>query len=42
MLIPRVLSSEGRTPLIAPREKQFTTRRASFLHAAWLVQASAH
>ena len=28
--------------LIAPQQKQFTTHRASFLHAAWLVQASAH
>ena len=28
--------------LIAPQEKKFTARRASFLHAAWLVQASAH
>jgi len=28
--------------LILPPEKQFTTRRAVFLHAAWLVQASAH
>ena len=28
--------------LIAPRKKEFTARRASFLHAAWLVQASAH
>jgi hypothetical protein len=25
-----------------PLQKQFTTRRAVFLHAAWLVQASAH
>ena len=25
-----------------PAEKQFTTRRAVFLHAAWLVQAIAH
>ena len=28
--------------LIAPGLKKFTTRRALFLHAAWLVQASAH
>ena len=28
--------------LIAPKEKKFTTHRALFLHAAWLVQASAH
>ena len=35
----------GITPhegLILPAEKQFTTRRAVILHAAWLVQASAH
>ena len=25
-----------------PVQKQFTTRRAVFLHAAWLVQACAH
>ena len=31
-----------RVTLIAPVQKQFTTRRALFLHAAWLVQASAH
>ena len=28
--------------LIALRLKKFTTHRASFPHAAWLVQASAH
>ena len=28
--------------LIAPIQKKFTTHRALFLHAAWLVQASAH
>ncbi len=28
--------------LIAPSQKQFTTHKAVFLHAAWLVQASAH
>ena len=27
---------------ILPPEKQFTTRKAVFLHAAWLVQAIAH
>ncbi len=26
----------------APVQKQFTTRRAVVLHAAWLVQARAH
>jgi hypothetical protein len=31
-----------RVALIAPGLKKFTTRRALFLHAAWLVQASAH
>jgi hypothetical protein len=25
-----------------PAQKQFTTRRAVFLHATWLVQACAH
>ena len=29
-------------PLILPLQKQFTTRRAVFLHAAWLDQAPAH
>ena len=33
---------DGHDHLIAPAQKQFTTRRALFLHAAWLVQASAH
>ena len=32
----------ARVPLILPVQKQFTTRRAVFLHAAWLDQASAH
>ena len=27
---------------ILPVQKQFTTHRAFFLHAAWLVQALAH
>ena len=27
---------------IRPLEKQFTTHRAVFLHAGWLVQACAH
>ena len=31
-----------RVGLIALRLKKFTTRRALVLHAAWLVQASAH
>ena len=29
-------------PGFIPLQKQFTTRRAVFLHAAWLVQAFAH
>ena len=28
--------------LILPIQKQFTTHRAVFLHAAWLVQSSDH
>ena len=31
-----------RVRLIAPPQKKFTTRRALFLHAAWLVQTSVH
>ena len=27
---------------VLPVQKQFTTRRAVFLHATWLVQAIAH
>ena len=42
MLIRTVLSSDVHDTLIAPAQKQFTTHRAVFLHAAWLVQASAH
>ena len=42
MLIRCVLSSGQRVTLIAPQQKQFTTHRAVILHAAWLVQASAH
>ncbi len=42
MLIRLVLSSDVRDALIAPRQKRFTAHRASFPHAAWLVQASAH
>ena len=32
----------GLIPLISPLQKQFTTHRAFFLHAAWLDQAFAH
>ena len=28
--------------LIVPTQKKFTTHKAVFLHAAWLVQALAH
>ena len=42
MLIRMVLSSGVPDTLIAPTQKRFTTRRAVFPHAAWLVQASAH
>jgi hypothetical protein len=42
MLIRLVLSSAALGDLIAPRQKRFTTHRAVFPHAAWLVQASAH
>ena len=42
MLIRCVLSSDLHEALIAPQQKQFTTHRAVVLHAAWLVQASAH
>ena len=31
-----------RVALIAPAQKKFTIHRTLFLHAAWLVQASAH
>ena len=31
-----------RVDLIAPPQKKFTTHRALFLHAAWLVQTSVH
>jgi hypothetical protein len=33
------LASQGH---FIPRQKQFTTQKAFFLHAAWLVQASTH
>ena len=34
--------SSGHVLRFIPVEKKFTTRRAVFLHAAWLVQALAH
>ena len=42
MLIPTVLSSVQLVHLIAPVEKQFTSHRNVFLHAAWLDQISIH
>src|SRR3546814_10898498 len=42
MLIRKVPSSAKPVRLIIPLQKQFTTRRAVLLHAAWLDQASAH
>ena len=32
----------ARVPHVTLPQKEFTTRRAFFLHATWLVQASAH
>ena len=32
----------GHVRSVAPRQKRFTTRRAVFPHATWLVQARAH
>ena len=42
MLIRTVLSSCHRMALIAPVQKQFTSHRNVFLHAAWLDQISIH
>ena len=42
MLIRTVLSSYHRMALIAPVQKQFTSHRNVFLHAAWLDQISIH
>ena len=42
MLIPPVPSSALHERALVPGQKRFTTRRASFPHAAWLGQASAH
>ena len=42
MLIRAVPSRRHHVPAVVPAQKRFTTRRASFPHAAWLGQASAH
>ena len=42
MLIRRVPASAVRDGALIPRQKRFTTRRASFPHAAWLGQGSPH
>ena len=42
MLIRLVPASGVPDPAVVPRQKRFTTRRASFPHAAWLGQATAH
>ena len=34
--------SRGHVPGVTPRQKQFTTHRAVFLHAAWLGQDCSH
>ena len=33
---------QGRVPDFIPKQKRFTTHRAVFPHATWLVQARAH
>ena len=38
---PRTLRP-GRVPAVTPRQKKFKTRRAVFLHAAWLGQDCSH
>ena len=42
MLIPTVPSTRRQAPGFVPVQKEFTTRRASFLHAAWLGQGCPH
>ena len=42
MLIRLVPAVPHRVGEVIPRQKKFTTRRASFLHAAWLGQGSPH
>ena len=42
MLIPAVPANLQRVKAIIPAEKQFTTHKAVFLHAAWLGQSSLH
>ena len=42
MLIRRVPATHRRAERFIPLQKRFTTRRASFPHAAWLGQGSPH
>ena len=42
MLIRRVPAGGVHDPAVIPRQKRFTTHRASIPHAAWLGQALAH
>ena len=42
MLIRLVPAAPRRAGGVIPRQKRFTTRRASFPHAAWLGQGSPH
>ena len=42
MLIRRVPANTVRDGVLIPRQKRFTTRRASFPHAAWLGQGYPH
>ena len=42
MLIRLVPAGGVPDPAVVPKQKRFTTRRASFPHAAWLGQASPH
>ena len=42
MLIRRVPANGIPDPVLVPRQKRFTTRRAYFPHAAWLGQGSPH
>ena len=42
MLFLPVLSEHPHVDVLAPGQKRFTTRRALFPHATWLVQPSGH
>ena len=42
MLIRLVPANTHRVGVLVPKQKRFTTRRASFPHAAWLGQGSPH